>query len=250
MGAIKKFNPYRVDGIVKIKIVIPVNTIAFNELILSAAKSVASSSTYIEIENITEGSPFIENKYHSALNAPAVIELIQKAEQDGFDAVYVCDMDMCGVDAARTQVNIPVQGGFSTSIPQAVSFGRFSIISIVDGAEEMQREFACRFGGRENLVSIRHTGLHVHELTRPDLVFDRAYLTTLKAIEEDKAQAIVFGCSGFVDMAERIVKKLAIERNGLYVPIIDPNRVAILSLELQVKTGLCHKYHTQALEEK
>lgn len=225
---------------VKIKIVIPVNTSAFNEMIFAAAQSAASPGTQLAIENIVSGSPFIENKYHSAINAPHVVELIQQAERDGFDAVYVCDMDMCGVDAARTQVRIPVQGGFSTSIPQAVSFGRFSIISIVSDAAEMQMEYACRFGGRENLASIRHTDLRVSELVQPDAVFEKVYDEVLKAIDVDRAKSIVFGCSGFVDMADRVTRRLAIERPRLKIPVIDPNRVAIMSLELQVKANLCH----------
>lgn len=225
---------------VKIKIVIPVNTSAFNEMILSAAQSAAAPGTRLAIENIVAGSPFIENKYHSAINAPHVIDLIRKAEQDGFDAVYVCDMDMCGVDAARTQVRIPVQGGFSTSIPQAISFGRFSIISIVSDAAEMQMEYACRFGGRENLASIRHTDLRVSELVEPEKVFEKVYDEVLRAIDEDRAKSIVFGCSGFVDMADRVTRRLAMERPRLKIPVIDPNRVAIMSLELQVKANLCH----------
>jgi len=224
----------------KIKIVIPVNTSAFNAMILSAAQSVALPSTVLDIENITSGNPFIENKYHSAINAPHVIEMIKKAERDGFDAVYVCDMDMCGVDAARTQVRIPVQGGFSTNIPQAISFGRFSIVSIVSDAAEMQMEYACRFGGRENLASIRHTDLHVSELVQPDQVFEKVYQQVLKAIDEDHAKSIVFGCSGFVDMAERVTRRLAVERPNLQIPVLDPNRVAIMSLEMQVKAKLCH----------
>lgn len=209
-------------------------------MIFAAAQSAASPGTQLAIENIVSGSPFIENKYHSAINAPHVVELIQQAERDGFDAVYVCDMDMCGVDAARTQVRIPVQGGFSTSIPQAVSFGRFSIISIVSDAAEMQMEYACRFGGRENLASIRHTDLRVSELVQPDAVFEKVYDEVLKAIDVDRAKSIVFGCSGFVDMADRVTRRLAIERPRLKIPVIDPNRVAIMSLELQVKANLCH----------
>lgn len=237
--------PSAIESRMKIKIIVPVNTSAFNAAILQAARSVASPSTHLDIENIGEGSAFIEGKYHSALNAPAVVKLAKQAEQDGFDAIYVCDMDMCGVDAARCQVNIPVQGGFSTSIPQAVSFGRFSIISITEEVEEMQREFAYRFGGLNNLASIRHTRLHVHDLISPEAVFDEVYDATIKAIEIDKAKSIVFGCSGFFDMAERVMDRLRTEHRGLYVPVIDPNRVAILSLELQVKSRLSHKHHAQ-----
>ena len=83
--------PYTVDGGIKIKIVIPVNTSAFNEMILAAARSVAAFNTLIEIENITEGSPFIEGKYHSAINAPAVIRMVEEAERQGFDAVQLLD---------------------------------------------------------------------------------------------------------------------------------------------------------------
>jgi allantoin racemase len=235
-------SPWKVGEQIKIKIIVPVNTSAFNEAIYSVATSVASPLTSVDIENINEGSPFIEGKYHSAINAPAVIKLAQKAEKEGFHAIYVCDMDMCGVDAARCMVKIPVQGGFSTSIPQAVSFGRFSIVSIFDDVEEMQREYVHRFGGLNNLASIRHTKLRVSELVNPEAVFDEVYNAVVKAVMVDNAKAIVFGCSGFFDMAERVTARLAAEHNGLYVPVIDPNRVAILSLELQVKSGLCHKY--------
>lgn len=228
---------------IKIKIIAPVNTSAFNEAIYSVAKSVALPSTYIEIENIHQGSAFIEGKYHSAINAPCVVELAEKAEKEGFDAVYVCDMDMCGVDAARCRVKIPVQGGFSTSIPQAVSFGRFSIVSIFDDVEEMQREYVNRFAGLNNLASIRHTQLRVSELVNPEAVFDEVYEAVVKAVMLDKAKAIVFGCSGFFDMAARVTTRLAAEHNGLYVPVIDPNRVAILTLELQVKSSLSHKHY-------
>jgi allantoin racemase len=238
-------NHQKTGSKVGIKIIVPVNTSAFNEAILSAAESVSSPLTHIDIENIKEGSAFIEGKYHSALNAPAVVKLAEKAEQDGFDAIYVCDMDMCGVDAARCKVKIPVQGGFSTSIPQAVSFGRFSIISITEDVEEMQREFAHRFGGLNNLASIRHTKLHVNDLISPEAVFEEVYDATLKAIDIDKAKSIVFGCSGFFDMAQRVMDRLATERHGLYVPVIDPNRVAILSLEMQVKSRLSHKHCIQ-----
>ena len=224
----KRFTPYAIDGQIKIKIVIPVNTSAFNERILNAAQSVASSNTYLEIENITSGNPCIENRYHSALNTLPTVELIQQAEEEGFDAVYVCDMDMCGVDVARTLVNIPVHGGFSTSIPQAVSLGRFSIVSVVEDVATMQREFAYRFGGRENLVSMRATGLHVAELTDPDAIFDKVYHTCLDCIQRDRAEAIVFGCSGFVDMAERVTDTLIRKQSGCFIPIIDPNRTAPL----------------------
>lgn len=227
---------------IKLKVVIPVNTSLFNEAIFDVVRSVASLGTVIDIENIRQGSPFIENKYHSALNAPHVVELVKRAEAEGFDGVYVCDMDMCGVDAARTQVRIPVQGGFSTSIPQAVSFGRFSILSITSEVAEMQREYAHRFGGANNLVSIRHTHLHVHDLSRPELVFEEMYGAAIKAIDDDGACALVFGCSGFFDMAQRITERLARERDGFYIPIVDPNRAAILALEMQVKCRLSHRY--------
>ena len=229
---------------IKIKVVIPVNTSDFNSAIFEATHSAISSGTHIEIENITSGNPCIENKYHSTLNAVPTVDLIVHAEAEGFDAVFVCDMDMCGVDAARKLVKIPVHGGFSTSIPQAMCFGRFSIISVVEDVVDMQMEFAARFGGRENLASIRTTGLHVEALLNQDAVFETVYQQALIAIKEDRARALVLGCSGFTEMASAITERL-VEEEGLYVPVIDPNRVAIAALELQVKTGLCHAHYCQ-----
>jgi Asp/Glu/hydantoin racemase len=41
-----------------------------------------------------------------------VVELAQAIEKDGFDGIWLTDFDMCGVEAAREVIDIPIIGGF------------------------------------------------------------------------------------------------------------------------------------------
>lgn len=56
------------------------------------------------------------------------------------------------------------------------------------------------------------------------------------AIREDGAQAIVMGCTGFVDVAERIKHDLLAE--GYDVPVLEAAQSALKLCEVYAKMGL------------
>jgi allantoin racemase len=63
-----------------------------------------------------------------------------------------------------------------------------------------------------------------------------------RAILEDGAQAIVFGCTGMKGLARRVEKGLA--QRGCEVPVIDPSLAALKWAETLVETGLTHSKRT------
>lgn len=222
----------------KIKIIIPINSSAYNEAVFNAAQEVVSNSnTQLAIENISSGGhDCIESSKHSKDNAPYTADLIQQAEKDGFDAVYVCDMDMCGIALAKKRgVKILLHGGFSSNLPIAADRGNFLIISVVEEVIEMQRHFVDLYG-KGNCVGIYPTGLKVHQLHDDELVknilFEKAcYL--LKKYKNNDIRSIVFGCSGFVNYAQTLTHLL--QQNGYNdILVIDPNRTAIQVIKNQL----------------
>lgn len=55
------------------------------------------------------------------------------------------------------------------------------------------------------------------------MVLVKALQAGLAAINEDGAQALLLGCTGFMGVAERL-SKLIEQDLGCYVPVLDPNQ--------------------------
>lgn len=243
----------------KIRIIVPANTKGFNDDILDSVSSVIPPDFEVDIKNIEEGNNCIENRYNLMQNTMATIKLVQEAERDGCKGVFVSDFDMCGVDAAREVVNIPVIGGNRASALTAMMLSqKFSIITMMQSVTGMQCEHINRFGMYQNFASIRAINCNVSELSKKNYVANLVFEEALKAIEEDGAQAFIFGCTGFIDIASRVKKLFMTDERysgPKPVPVLDPNMVALSYLVLLVRNDLlqsriCYNYvDTKPLEE-
>ncbi|MAR89536.1 MAG: racemase [Pseudomonadales bacterium] len=219
------------------KIIIPINDSAYNAEMTQLAQAAAPPDVRVEVANITQGNSSIESRWDRMVNAPYVVELALAAEAEGCHGILVSDFDYCGVEAAREVVSVPVIGGFRPNVFTAMSLGqRFSIITVLASVVDMQREHVRSFGIEPNFASIIPVNLPVHELTQRDKVIQRVYECSIKAIDEDGADTIVLGCTGFNYIAGPVATKLR-QRYGVNVPVMDPNVAAINYLYLLMHTG-------------
>ena len=223
----------------KLKIIVPINNNVFNKPIKQAVISVLESDVTVDVENIPQGRRCIESRYDSIINAPYVAELAKKSEADGFDGIFVSDMDFCGVEAIREIVSIPVIGGFRASAYTAMMLGqKFSIITVLDSVFDMQQEHTRTFCIAENLASIRVVNLPVIALVdgHKEEAIEKVFSESINAIERDGARAIILGCTGFVGVAQAVQSRLA--KAGKGVPVIDPNCLAVSYLTLLIRNKL------------
>ncbi|MDE2422272.1 MAG: racemase [Gammaproteobacteria bacterium] len=208
----------------RICVIVPAATDSFNERIMQAISPVIPPDVQVEIRNITQGHPCIENRTNWLENGMPVVELAQAIEKEGFDGIWLTDFDMCGVEAAREVVDIPIIGGFPTSAFTALSLSqRFSIITVLQSTLAMQRGHVLTYGLTESFASIRMIDCPVDQLSNVDIVVAKTLEQASKAVKEDGAQSILLGCTGFVDVASK-VSTLLEETLGYYVPVIDPNQ--------------------------
>ncbi|MFL9868689.1 aspartate/glutamate racemase family protein [Paraburkholderia fungorum] len=208
----------------RICVLVPVATAQYNDRILKAIAPVVPADVQVEIRNITQGHPDIENRTNWLQNGMPVVELAQAIANDGFDGIWLTDFDMCGVEAAREVIDIPIIGGFPATAFTALALSqRFSIITILQSTLAMQRAHPQTYGIEDTFASIRAINCPVADLANVDLVVVRTFEAALKAINDDGAQSILLGCTGFVDVASR-VSTLLTEALGVYVPVIDPNQ--------------------------
>lgn len=231
----------------KLKIIVPVNSTAFTSQIRDSIQPVLFDGVKVDIESITQGTPYIQSRADLATNAPYVMKLAQQAEQDGYDGIFVTDVDMCGVEAARQLVSIPIIGGFQASAYTAMMLAeKFSILTVADVAA-LQQEHVRTFGITDNFASI-HTlpKTDVPNIADPNY-FDDVLKTLvklgMKAVEQHGAEAIMFGCTGFFNYAQplshKLTKKLSKKRGEKsYIPVMDANCCALSYLMMLVKNRL------------
>lgn len=214
----------------RICVLVPVATAQFNDRIMKAVAPVVPPDVQVEIRNIEHGQPDIENRTGWLENGMPVVELACAIERDGFDGIWLTDFDMCGVEAAREAIDIPIIGGFPTSAFAALMLSqRFSIITILQSTLAMQRGHPQSYGLQDSFASIRAIDCPVAQLDNVDVVVARTFDLAMKAIKEDGAQSILLGCTGFVDVASRVAALLE-EAIGAYVPVIDPNHAGFTFL--------------------
>lgn len=208
----------------RICVLVPVATSQYNERIMKAIAPVVPADVQVEIRNIASGHPDIENRTNWLQNGMPVVELAQAIEKDGFHGIWLTDFDMCGVEAAREVIDIPIIGGFPPSAFAALMLSqRFSIVTILQSTLAMQRAHPQTYGIEDTFVSIRAIDCPVAQLENVDVVVARTFEAAMKAIKDDGAQSILLGCTGFVDVASRVSTLLG-ETLGAYVPVIDPNQ--------------------------
>ncbi|QMV13925.1 Hydantoin racemase [Vibrio spartinae] len=226
----------------KLKIIIPVNTTEFTEQISKSVNRFRSDKVTIDLEHIDHGTPFIQSRVDLTINAPYVLDKVIQAEQDGYQGVFVTDMDMCGVEAARQAVKIPVVGGFRPNFFTAMLLSQKVSILTVRDVVDLQNEHVRAFGVTENLASILPLDKCVNELKAPSPDAEEIILTELfelacRAIEQDGAGSIMFGCTGFTSFSAPL-SELLTAKYKQNVPVIDPNCCAMGYLIMLVENGL------------
>ena len=181
------------------------------------------------------GPSTIESMYEEYLYIPGMLEAVQEAERDGFDAVITGCFGDPGLDAARELVRIPVVGlGESSMLVAAMLGHRFSIITVVDGVVWPLRQLAMRVGVGEKLASVRAVDISVQAVRQVgEPTYQRLREVALRAIEQDGADTLVPGCASMSLYADRL-------QDDLKVPVVHPLKVALKTAELLVCCGLRH----------
>lgn len=226
------------EKIYRMKIIIPINDGSYNEELWQVAQTVAPSDLEIVVENIPAGNTSIESRWDRMVNAPYVVDLVVRSEQEGFDGVFVSDFDYCGVEPAREVVNIPVIGGFRSSAYTAMMLSeRYSIITIMSSVEDMQRSHNRFFGILPNFASIIPVNLTVHELSQREIVIEKVFQEAIVAIDRDGADSIILGCTGFMHIADAVADRLKL-KYGVAIPVVDPNKAAVSYLYMLMRNNL------------
>ena len=223
---------------IRICVIAPAHSRTDTPPLLEALRPVTPPDVLVDIRHIREGSPCVENRTDWQENGMAVVRLARELAEEGYDGLWVADFDMCGVEAAREVVDIPVAGGFVPAVFTALGLsGRFSILTLSQSTLAMQRSHARAYGVDGALASVRQLNCSPDDLNHTELVVNKALEQAVRAVQEDGAEAIVLGHTGLIQVARR-VSELLEDILGVYVPVIDPNQAGFGFLLALTRMGL------------
>lgn len=208
-----------------------------NETIKKYLEGYKDSNTEIEVRNIEKGPKHLEYQYYQALAGGEMLKEILRAKRERFDAVIIsCFDDPFLYSAREISGDMIVTAPGESSMHLASVLGdRFSVIVGRDKWIPQMKENVCKYGLEKKLASFRSLGMGVldfHKDEKETIANIKREIT--KAIEEDKAEVVILGCS----MQFGFYKELQEE---FQVPILDTMITALKHaeylLELKEKAG-------------
>ena len=193
---------------------------------------------------IDRGPASIESEFDEALSVPDTIRKAIDAEHRGANAIIIDCMGDPGLHACREVVTIPVVGPSQTAMHVASLLGhRFSFITVLDRLRAMVGNLVASYGLTATYASFRAVDIPVLDIGH-DLGLLKTALAreAIAAVQQDGADVIVLGCTGFLGCASAMRSQLV--EAGCDVPVIDPIPLAVQMADALVKSGLSHSKRT------
>ena len=191
-------------------IINPNTTKKMTDNIEIVAKKVASNGTTIVSTNPKNGPESIEGYYDEVFCIPGLIEeVLSNSEADAY--IIAC-FDDTGLDAIRTITNKPVLGiGDSSFHIASCLAGSFSVITTLDVSVPILKNNILKRGFDRICVNVSSVNIPVLDLENEESNALLAIEDEIqRSITYDKAEAIVLGCAGMADFAEKLEKKFSI----------------------------------------
>ena len=219
----------------KIMVINPNTSVSMTNHLRKELMKIKRGDTDLTVTCPSAGPVSIESAYDEALAVPSTLELVKKANSEGYDAVILACFSDPGIDAAKEISTIPVVGIQEATLHVGAMLGyKFTILTPLKQRVPHKHREVRRYKLEQDLASVRPLGLTVAETDAdPERTKSRILEVSRQAAEEDGAEVIILGCAGMVGYAEEVEREL-----GLVV--LDPSSVALKICEALVDAGLVH----------
>lgn len=216
----------------RVAIINPTTTAAFEMKNLEAGERVAAAGTEILSVTVANGPPSIEDHLDEAVAALATVEEIQRLESQAVNAYVIACFGDPGIWAAREITKAPVIGIAEAAFHAATIVAtHFSVVTTLGRTRVMCEHLLHIFGFAHRCRRIRAVEVEVLALERTGLAtFNSIEAECRKALAEDDSDALVLGCAGMSDLSVRLQDRLG-------VPVIDGVASAVKLVESLVTLG-------------
>ena len=221
----------------RIKFIVPIITREPLDRLKEGLLPYVSPGTKLDVESIRYGTESNESFFDEAVNSIGVLELAEKAQNEGFDGVFIeCMLDL-GLEAAREKLYIPVVGPGRIAMLCAGDLAdTFSVVTVLENSISPFKHLASSTGLRDRLVSVRSIEIPVVSLKDNARLLPTLLNESVLAIEEDGAHAIILGCTRMLGAEKKLTRLLA--ERGHIVPVISGIPLGLKYLEMLIHLDL------------
>jgi len=219
---------------VRIFVINPNTSASMTEEIRRELERIKRPDTELTVVNPEHGPVYIASVYDETLAGPPTLELVRKANEEGYDVVIIaCFADPC-LDAAREISDILVLGIEETTLHIAAMLGHKFCTTTGLARRVPTRELHARLRGVESAyASSLVLNMSVEMGAKPAEMKARILELARQAVEEDGAEVIVLGSAGLAGYAADIERELG-------AVVLDPTAVAFKVAEAIADLGLRH----------
>lgn len=217
----------------RILIVNPNTSASMTEQIGRAGRAVAAAGTEIIAVNPSDGPVSIEGYYDEAFSVPGLLAEIVKGDASGVSAHIIACFDDTGLEAARCISPAPVIGIGEAAFHLASMLGhRFSVVTTLSRSIAAIENNLLKYGLAGRCAGVRACEVPVLSLDDPSTNAVELIGAEIElAKQHDRTEAIVLGCAGMAELAERLA-----QRHGL--PVLDGVASAVKLAEAFGALGL------------
>ncbi len=215
----------------------PVGTDLFDAEMQALFEREGMPGTRVEVRSLKRGPHHLEYHYYGALVLPDVLNMLRRAEEEGFDAAVVgCFYDPGLKEAREVVERMPVVFPAETcSYLAATMADKFSILVGRRKWIPAMRELVERYGLGGKLASFKVLEMGVHDFQKDPAETERRMIAASReAVEKDGAEAMILGCTIEFGFAQVLQKEIG-------VPVLDatitPFKFAELKAELSQRYG-------------
>lgn len=209
----------------------PNTTASMTRKIGDAAKQAATPGTEITAVNPDHGPVSIEGYFDEAQSLSGVISVVR--DHAAADGIILACFDDTGLDAVRCMTDAPVLGiGEAAFHMASMLANKFSVVTTLSRSIPAIEHNLTRYGLATRCAKVRASEVPVLDLeSNAGDARKRISAEIRRAIEEDRAEAIVLGCAGMTDLAKSLT-------NEHSLPVLDGVACAVSLCEGMVRQGL------------
>ena len=217
----------------KILVMNPNSTESMTAKIVESARRVASAGTEIIAATGQDAPASIQGHFDEAMSVPGLLARLQQAEAEGVDGVVVACFDDPGIGACREVFSGPVIGICEAAVKAASMLSTsFSVVTTLPRSVPVIEHLIHGYGLSHRCRRVRSAEIPVLALEEVGSgAREKVRDEILRAVREDRAEAVVLGCAGMADLTDWLTQETG-------VPVIDGVTVATRLVEALVGCGL------------
>jgi len=195
--------------VMKILVINPNTSVEMTKTIDSEAKKCAPPGTEITTVNPPDGPSFMSNAYHSAIQTPKVLDILERNKGSYDYFILACGLDP-GLDACRVVVK-NIIGMAEASIMTACALAkRFSFLSSTEETAAAVPDRLRSLGiDPSRCASARPVGTSDEIVKKRKEMLDHYCQIGQKCIE-DGAGALILSCAGMSDIKQHLEQRLKV----------------------------------------